>query len=166
MDVTNELSRYWNVDVEQMREAAERNTPREYPVRFCNVGEIFGKVKELCELLNLDPRKRFNVVGRLSDSDMEKLDRMYFISNNAGLYGSALLYPGVLEEIRKEVGEDYYVVPVSTESAVIHPITVDKTVPELREMLKDINETTRQPELKLSENIYLYNSVENELRIV
>lgn len=164
-DVTNELSQSWHVDVRQMQEAAEQNTPREYPVRFGNVGEIFGRVKEICSLLNTEPGERYQIVVKLSDMYDEILDHLYFVSNNAGFCGAALLYPEVLEGILREVGTDYYVIPASTESAIIHPVTEGIDASKLKEVLRSINETTSRPELKLSENIYLYSSDRHELMI-
>jgi len=81
---------------------------------------------------------------------------MCVLSNTQEYYGaSCILYPGVLEKIRNELKQDFYIIPSSVNEVIIVPSSHTDSM-HLRDMLEDVNRTIVPPDEILSDNIYRY----------
>ncbi|MCP1101995.1 hypothetical protein M2454_000789 [Aequitasia blattaphilus] len=144
-----------------------------------------GMTKEELHMLALDNTQRRNpetlehienvLNNMISGSDKEatwnedlKVDSgdMLILSNRQMSYGAAaLFYPEVMNKIGKVVGEDYYVLPSSIHEVLIVPVSVDIPASELRDMVRDINETQVQPKEQLSDEVYKYDYTHKKLEL-
>lgn len=88
----------------------------------------------------------------------ESASGAYVITNEKGVNGAAaIVYPGVLEDLRKEIGEDFYVLPASINECIA--VRKDDRSPELfRDMVRAINSVPDLvgDDIFLSDNIYEY----------
>lgn len=101
--------------------------------------------------------------SRIIKYDMEKTGVCYAVTDQKGRNATAVMYPGVLEELRQKIGSDYYVVPVSLREVVAIGKNENITISTLRKALQD--ENRRNPQEWLSSKIYEYNGEEKKLSV-
>ena len=93
---------------------------------------------------------------------------IYVLSNESGMYGAGtIFYPDVLKEIADNMETDLFIITSSVHEALIIPnpnCNVD--VEELREMIKEVNETAVKDEEVLSDNLYMYDRDSDRLLAV
>lgn len=78
------------------------------------------------------------------------------LTNTFARNGAAtILYPGVLERIREQLGQDFYILPSSVHEVLITPCE-DIGAEFFIDMVKEVNQTTVPPEEILSDNVYCY----------
>lgn len=139
----------WNVNEQQLYEAAVRNTPRLMPYRFSSmenvVEEIFGQ-QEPVDFLEND---------EVSNHDM------YILTNNRKMFGAAcLLYDNLLKRISDKLRSNLYIIPSSIHELIIIP---KKSFPrgkeDLIEMVCDINANEVNLVDILSDNVYEYDRI-------
>ena len=94
-----------------------------------------------------------------------KPDIMYVLTNRSRLNGaSVILYPGLLEKVRKVLRKDYYIIPFSTEEVIVVPKKSDIRGRVLEEILRENNRRPGRNNI-LSGCIYEYTS-ENKSMII
>lgn len=93
---------------------------------------------------------------------------MYVLSNVDGINGaSAFLYKNYLKKVCEETGYGKFIImPSSTEEVILFPITDLFTPCELREVVININKAEIPAEQVLSNNVYFYDSVMNNISIL
>lgn len=139
LHVTRQNLQDWNVPVQEVFEAAQENSQREEGVRFRSMAQ------ELSSILGME----------CPEEDPNNKDGFYVLSNQSRNHGAAvLLYPGVLEEIHKKMGGDYYILPSSVHEVLILSKEIHFTPAELRKMVVDINREQVEPEERLGNDVY------------
>ncbi len=94
----------------------------------------------------------------------EEIPSMYVLTNGDKLNGaSALLDSKTMEDISNRLGGDFIVLPSSIHECIILPATVGMDREALESMVRDVNAGEVTPEERLSDNVYMYDSVEKEL---
>lgn len=103
--------------------------------------------------------------GRIPVLPLEE-EEIIIISNKAGFYGaSGVLNVDTMKKITDIFGEDAYVLP----SSVHECLAVKKsqgTVAELRDMIREVNNSMVLPEERLSDQIYQFDSKMKKLSMV
>lgn len=124
-----------------MFDTAIRNSAEILPLEIKEVSEISGLEK--CIEDQYDP------------DDMEKREMIYVVSNDKGPFGAAaLFYDGVMEMIRKMIG-DYIAIPSSVHEWILMPNKgLDPIL--LKEILLEGNEQFLSEEEVLSDYVYIY----------
>lgn len=139
------------VTEDEIIHAAFVNSPRIWPSNVQKMSELFHTpASELVPELNI-----------------HEAPEMYAISNTLTLYGAgAILYPGVLENLRTRISSDLYLIPSSIHEFIAVPYDFfgDDT-DSLRSMIyaTNRNKGVVKEEDVLSDNAYFYNG---KLRIV
>ena len=109
----------FKITQEELHKIAMENTPRLFPAKFTSMAEIipFGQVP----------------------------DFMYVLTNKDQVNGAAVLfYPNMIEQIKEQLGDDFYVLPSSTHEMIVLPATFAENmgdVHELAGMVREINQT-------------------------
>lgn len=105
---------------------------------------------------------------RIEESLMNNLTPLYVLSytyKNKG--ATTILYRDILKDfaIRCDVNE-VIIIPSSVDEVLLIPKISDNTISEenCKEMLLSVNDTLEM-DIVLSSNIYVYNLIENEIRI-
>jgi len=81
---------------------------------------------------------------------------MFIANNKSHVFGSSVLvYPGVTEQIREYLGEDYYIIPSSISEVLIVPYSLGEEE-SMNLMVENVNSTEVAPEEVLSDHVYLY----------
>lgn len=104
-----------------------------------------------------------DLIGVVNRADYDIL----ILSSKSRMYGaSAILFPNILKKISSAFESNFYVIPSSIHEVLIRKANGDKDEKELLTyMLREVNETEVAPEDVLSNNLYLYDSELEMLRI-
>ncbi len=135
MLITHESCQYYGIRAEELDAAARRNTEAG--------GFITRKSSEILEL----PEEIRPVP-----------DLMYVLTNQAALYGAAIiLYEEYFLSLAEQTGGDLYILPGSIHELIAVPVT-DGDLAGLQDIVKEVNgkEEAISPHEVLSDNVYRY----------
>ena len=92
---------------------------------------------------------------------------MYIQTNQQKINGSmTLVYKDNLLRFCEETGwSSIYIIPSSIHELLFIPITEEVSEENLKSMIVEVNTTQIADEEVLSNNLYIYNKVTNEIRI-
>lgn len=156
--VTEQYAKHLNLNENDLYKIAMENTPKLLPAKM---NDLFEDVKKMSAAM------------MPNDFDMAKLDlpygasHLYVLTNKENLDGAAaIFYPGVQEEIYKNLRSEYYVIPSSVHETLILPKNGALVGShELRAMVDDINHTHVAPDEVLTDNVYEYDARSKTLTI-
>lgn len=151
----------WNTTTEELYKLAAHNTPELFPGEWSAmetvVRELMAERGEDMELF-------------LSEEEQEEFfDQlpMQILSNENRVHGAAcILYPGVLAELAESRGQNLYIIPSSIHEVIVLPDTGRENAERLREMILEVNTTQVEPEEILSNNLYYYDRLLKQVKIV
>ena len=148
MTVKNSHMAQWRANPDMLWDAAVENSKRMLPAELLTMSYALG---ELVSGKAPDVGKGENLLT----GEVEKLDRMYVLSNRLRSYGAACVaYPHILNMIGQILKKDYYILPSSVHEVVIVPCSSELDFDELDEMVKEINDTELDEEDVLSDHAY------------
>ena len=98
------------------------------------------------------------VMGReRTENEAADPNTLYILSNQSKQFGaSVLLYPGVLESVRKKLGGDYFILPSSVHEVLVLSKESDIPPETLKSTVKTVNRREVRPEERLASEIYEY----------
>ncbi len=155
--ITNQIAEKLELTVDELAEAARRNTVRKFGVEFQNSQRM-----ALCSLL----RRPF--VPESFETMTMSESGLYTLTTGIRINGAALiLLPDILEQVGAKAGMDYFLIPSS-----IHELLVARddglvTAKMLKELVYEGNRTDGiiKPEDVLSDNVYFYARKDKTLKI-
>jgi len=167
----NHLS-LWNITEDEIKRAAEKNTPVLMPAKYGKI-EIFLRTaledmmteqeKESgCLEIWGEPVKLENV-GNIGDS----VRGMYVLTNEEMVQGAAAIcYPGVLGKIADVLKADLAILPSSIHEVILVPAGQNVEDMSYKEMVYEINRSRVPWDEVLSDSVYLYRRDTGETEIV
>lgn len=142
------LSEY-GISAEQLHEDALNNSQAVLPATLDSMWNILAEMLPPEFQSNLTPPEGM-------DGDL------LVLTNTARIHGAAtLFYPGIMDEIAKEVQGDYFVLPSSIHEALILPATNMMDYRELEVMVQQVNAAEVDPKEQLSDRVYHYSAKEH-----
>ncbi len=125
--ITKDLagSNHWDVD--KMFDFAIENTIEVNPPRLYHMADaLFGRSAD----------------DLLSNADKIVADDMMVLTNDSGMYGAvALFLPGVAENLLDRIQQPFFAIPSSQHEFILLPEASGYTLPALKAMCKEANET-------------------------
>ena len=158
MLVTNQILDDLGLTVEELAEAAKRNTVAKFGVEFVNAPKM-----ALCSLQKQPWTPEPFEVVRMTEPGL------YTLTNRIHINGAALLLiPEILEAIGEKAGMDYFLLPSSIHELLVAKDDGKVTAKMLKELVYDGNRTEGMihAEDVLSDNVYFYSRKAKELKIV
>lgn len=149
LQVHNSHMKLWGVSVDELYKAAEGNTPK---IEGYDIRNMAGA---LCDILKSENPKEFIDEGCISEfiHDMP----LYVLSNKSCMEGSAcMLYPDLLRDFANALGSSFYIIPSSIHELLLLPMAECEDSGEIRNIIREINDTQVQPEEILSYSLYCY----------
>ncbi|SHJ03957.1 DUF5688 family protein [Parasporobacterium paucivorans] len=159
----------WNAQVEDLYEAAVRNTPDilEYDLRNMDeiiremlVADVWNSTEENEEFWSDAPYDRAEVEKAAADMISDIRDhsiQMYVLTNKHRMNGAAcILYDGVLQEFASNKGNDLYILPSSIHEVILVPAGDDVTKEQLDSMVCEVNQSDVEDGDILSDHVYIY----------
>lgn len=157
MLITNQILEKLELSVEELTEAARRNTVQKFGIEFSNAHRM-----GLCSLLRHPWTPEPFETASMSESGL------YVLSTGIRVNGAALiLLPDILEKIGEKAGMDYYLIPSSIHELLIARDDGLVTPKMLKELVYEGNRTDAviTAEDVLSDNIYFYSRAKKSLKI-
>lgn len=151
----------WHTNTEELLELAKNNTPILFPKESISMEET---VKEI-----LTKQENLECEGCLDERYQEDLKEMSMqvVSNSEGVYGAAcILYPNLLQQLADEKQKNLYVIPSSIHEIIVLPDSGHEDANRLREIISEVNGTQLEPEEILSDNLYYFNRLLGQMRII
>lgn len=146
----------WDVTVEKLYQAARENTQTLLQYEIKSMTEV------LCEIMEAENPEGFNhdkCVAEFSDSVP-----MYVLSNKSRVEGAAcMLYPNLVRDFAEAIGSSFYIIPSSVHELLLLPAGADDESGEIKNMIKEINDTQVSAEEILSYSLYFYDKEEGKI---
>lgn len=158
LTINNRIFKNWNVTMEEISKAAERNTVRLLPVVIKSMEEIM-----LHNVINVGDKECVNELCEevMKDEPME----IYVVTNKAGCQGAAaMFYPEVIKQFLECKQGDWFILPSSIHEVLLVPYG-NMQADIFREMVKEVNSTAVAPEEVLSNNVYYYRRETDNIEI-
>ena len=156
MLVNDQMLDQFAVSVEELKEAALH-------------GAVFTEniflmdMKECINSMMSDDYEPSEDISNVKDSDSP----MIIISNKNKAYGAgSILSSDAMEKVSQAMEDDLYILPSSVHECIAIPAQDRSREDELRDMVREINETQVLPEEVLSNQVYFYDSRERTLSMV
>ena len=148
--VNNRMLTMWNVDTQTLYKLAKENS-----------------IKKLPPLIN---SMKGMIAGMIDDDEMIQEipdSNMFVATNKMGIFGAtSLLFNDFLKQASDQLGcSRMYVLPSSIHELIFIPADDDLDVTELSEMVSEINATTVAADIRLSNNVYIYDSETDSVAI-
>ena len=145
--ISQEVLDSWGRSFDEMYEIALANTMRKYPLRIAPLGCILADLSE----------------GRFPNEESP----FYYVGTVRGLQGGvAILYPGLLKEVYRQIGEAYYLIPSSINELLALPCSYDSDQVHLMNLVWDVNTFVLDRADILSDSLYLYHPEEDRLEMI
>lgn len=150
--IYNSHMEMWETNAMELANLANRNTRRLFPWQCNSLEEM---LQELADS------------GMCADMEDSMDMPMKVLTNNRSTHGAAcILYPGVLEEIGKKIGSDFFILPSSIHEVIILPDMGSEDKEWLKTLISMVNSKDVAPEEVLSDTLYRYNRAEKRVVIV
>lgn len=151
----------WDVKLEAVREAAERNTPVLIPPMVYQVVQIPSGIRQIELGDNMEA-----ILEHMADIDNVK-DPMYMLTNATGQYGAgSILNELLLERIAELWKEDIFLLPSSVHEFLLIPFSKKKMeLKEWQETVSFMNSTMLLEGCVLSNSVYQYDWIKKKLVI-
>ena len=143
MPITNALLDSWEKTKEDIEQAAEDNLKQRHSYTL----------EPITKVLEMEQQEAEN-------------DVIYVLSNKRKMYGATeIINPEAIETLMKKTGEKkFYLLPSSIHEFLV-VLTNDITTDDLRQMVREVNDSVVKQEEILSYNVYTYTR-ENGLKVV
>lgn len=138
--VNNTLLERLGISTDQLHEAAIAASMTNLPPVVKNMGEVLREMSGAKDDFTTFP-----------DSPLQ------CITNSERFMGaSVILYPGLLDEVAEQLGENFFILPSSIHEVLAIPESGGHNYHALEMMVRNINETEVAPVDRLSNNVYHY----------
>ena len=172
--VHNTHMKLWNTNVDELFQIAFRNSPKLFPGEIEGMEEVIKDI--LAEGLRKDIPHNSTEQMEFTQEWMEEILTqmtqelagaklpMYVLTNRQKFYGAAcMLYPGILKEFAKKLGQDFFILPSSVHEVILVPAKDAADKDTLKEIVTDINRTQVAEDEVLADSVYLYSSSQDQI---
>ncbi len=143
--IRNEHLRAWGITQDRLSEDAFHNAP------LVNKYALSSLEDALRDIL---------MMAKPSDNHIP----LFILSNERHANGAAcMLYPEVLKNFSEKIGRNIYIIPSSVHEVLLMPETDYMYAKFIREMVREVNDTTVDAEEILSYSVYFYNRSTDEI---
>jgi len=148
INITKENAVNWGVSYEQILMDARSGSLKQ-EVEMKSILEIVG---EACDLCAGEPMDYYAHPELLPEEE-----NMFMLREKDSLYGAAVIARAdVLKQVGKLLGDDYYVLPSSTQEVLLIPAKRWDDPEKLAGMVREINEAEVEPGERLTDHVQYY----------
>lgn len=154
--IHNAHLKLWDISVEELYKAAKENTQKLQEYEIKSMSEVIGGIM-----------KSENPGETDYDECMEEFSDsvpLYVLSNKSRVEGAAcILYPELIKDFADAVNSSCYIIPSSIHEVLLLPAdTIDESR-EIKNMIKEINDSQVKAEEVLSYSLYYYDREEGKI---
>ena len=145
--VNKDLLERYGVTEEQLFKDAMERSPEVMPVRIDSMQDFIS-----------------NTMPEIEEKP-DAANSMYIVTNKTNTNGAAVIfYSGILEKMYEKIGRSFLVLPSSVNEVIVIPD--NGNYKSLKKMVEDINQSSVEPEDRLSNSVYKYDAESKSLCIV
>jgi hypothetical protein len=160
--VHNGIMERFGIDVETLHQTALANMDTLMPAKFTSMQSVMEEMM-LPDMMNELGISAEEAKDMLLSNVPDDAPGLYVLTNDNKVNGAAcILNPEVREQIAEQLGGDFYVLPSSIHETLIMPKTADSDYRELENMVQEVNATQVEPEERLSDHVYEYDTEAHE----
>lgn len=135
----------WKVNARELYERAMENTPLLQGYELTDMKSVLEEMRAMSG-------------GECDETeDIQQEVPMYVLSNKSRVHGaSCILYKDILKDFATVVNQDLYVLPSSIHEVILLPADGTQDCEQLKEMVREINQSQVEEEEVLSDSVYYY----------
>ncbi|MBE5883067.1 MAG: hypothetical protein E7291_01390 [Lachnospiraceae bacterium] len=150
----------WQTDVTELMSLAQTNTERLFPWECQSMESVLKEIMEQEQQEGCVPEEE-------ERQQLHEEIPMHILSNRQRVYGAAcILYHGVLKELAEKSGANLYILPSSVHEVILLPDHHTEDTQQLKNMIYEVNRTQLEPEEVLSDSLYYFDRLEQNVRII
>ena len=150
--VEDSLLSLWHVDADTVLADAWENTKEQKDVVFCLLDQY---IQLLCE-----------ETGHMDMPPFFEGPPLYLLTNPDRIFGAVYMaVPGVMRQVGRKLGRDFYIIPSSIHECLILPYTDMIELNELNAMVRAVNSEVVAKQEVLADHVYFYDRVTESVRI-
>lgn len=147
--IHNVHMKLWDITIQELYQDAVMNTPRLEEYEIKSMTEV---MREIMTEENSDGSGQDAYMEEFSDSVP-----LYVLSNKNRIEGAGcMLYPDLMKDFSDTIGSSFYIIPSSVHECLLLPPKEDVQGGEIKNMIKEINDTQVSIEERLSYSLYYY----------
>jgi hypothetical protein len=140
--VTDQLMEHFGITQEQLRQDALESAPEIRPSEIRGMSEVMREINP-------------DITPEIPPEE----EQMFVASVPDKIHGAGVIaYPNFMEDAAEKMGGDFYVLPSSIHEVLLVRDNGAITSNELENMVKDVNATQVEPEDRLTDHVYHYDS--------
>ncbi len=150
--IHNAHIKLWDIPVMELFRAAKDNTQRILGY------EIKGINDAIYEIMQEDEQEGFCFDGCIAE--FADSVPMYVLSNKSRVEGAAcMIYPDLIKDFAEALGSSLYIIPSSIHELLLLPVTNANESQDIKNMIREINDTQVKMEEILSYSLYLFDKL-------
>ena len=154
--IHNVHMKLWDITIQELYQDAVMNTPRLEEYEIKSMTEV---MREIMTEENSDGSDQDACMEEFSDSMP-----LYVLSNKNRIEGAGcMLYPDLMKNLSEKIRSSFYIIPSSVHECLLLPTKEDVQGEEIRNMIKEINDTQVSIEERLSYSLYYYDKDEGRI---
>lgn len=158
--IHNAHTKLWGVDCQELYRRALQNTPRILGYEIQSMRDV------MLEILRAKAKRCGEAWCDDSIEELGQCVPMYVLSNvNRTDGASCMLYPSLISDFAMAMGSDLYIIPSSVHELLLLPAGDADERSSIRDIIREVNETQLLEEEILSDSLYIYDSVLQEIKI-
>ncbi|MBE5928433.1 MAG: hypothetical protein E7267_03545 [Lachnospiraceae bacterium] len=153
--ITNKIMEQWQLEIEQLIEIAEKNTPELFPDKIDTIKNVIESLMD----------KKLEDV--LSEDELAERREMYVLTNEKSINGAtAIFYSDKIKELAELYQQDIVILPSSIHEVLLLPIESEEETGMLQSLVESINKEHVAKEEVLSDTVYIYDRQKGEIDIL
>lgn len=154
--IHNAHIKLWDIPVMELFRAAKDNTQRILGYEIKGINDV------IYEIMQEDEQEGFcfdDYIAEFADSVP-----MYVLSNKSRVEGAAcMIYPDLIKDFAEALGSSLYIIPSSIHELLLIPVTNANEIQDIKNMIREINDTQVKMEEILSYSLYLFDKEKGKI---
>lgn len=157
--ITNDILEKYGVSKEELHQTALENSAKIFPAKLMDLNAM---MREETEARLREMEFSEEEIEDALEQFPKSIDGLTtVVTNDVKINGAAVIfYPEIMDELAKQAGGDYFILPSSVNEVLIMPDNGSMSYQELQEMVTSINATEVAPYEKLTDQVYHYDPID------
>lgn len=153
----------YGITKEELHDLAMANTQQNAPATFKSMTQTMTEIMlpDMMASMNVSREEAMQMIEDMLPPDE---GTMWVLTNEDKMNGAiAMMDTEMLDDIREQIGGDFYILPSSIHEVLIVPKEAGMSVADLEDMVQTVNATEVQPQERLSDHVYAYDAETKEI---
>lgn len=157
--IHNTHMKLWEISLKELYEAAKENTEKLQGYEIKTMNDV------ICEIMTTENPDEDDFDGCLEG--LTDSVPIYVLSSKNRVEGAAcMLYANLISDFSKALDSSLYIIPSSIHELLLLPAWDTEEKEEIKNMIREINDTQVKPEEILSYSLYFYDKEKGKINIL